>query len=100
MKISKKDRTIELLEELVKWTKVTSIPHVRALLLDILETAEEKIAYQGVTFDDVLLELGQEVFPVGGLFAGSEEGGEDACGLGRLGVGRARSPMMTAPFSR
>lgn len=46
MKISKKDRTIELLEELVKWTKVTSMPHVKKLLAEILVKPEEKIAYQ------------------------------------------------------
>jgi len=44
--MSKEDEMIELLEELVKWTKVTSIPHVKKLLLEILETPEEKIAYQ------------------------------------------------------
>lgn len=41
-----KDRMIELLEELVKWTKVTSIPSVRKLLLEILPKPEQKIAYQ------------------------------------------------------
>ena len=45
-KVSEKDRTIELLEELVKWTKVTSIPKVKKLLLEILSSPEEKIAYQ------------------------------------------------------
>ena len=37
---------IELLEELVKWTRVTSIPNVKKLLLEILTSPEEKIAYQ------------------------------------------------------
>lgn len=37
---------VELLEELVKWTRVTSIPHVKKLLLEILTTPEERIAYQ------------------------------------------------------
>lgn len=37
---------VELLEELVKWTRVTSIPHVKKLLLAILTTPEERIAYQ------------------------------------------------------
>ena len=37
---------IELLEELVKWTKVTSMPSVRKLLLEILPKPEQKIAYQ------------------------------------------------------
>lgn len=44
--MSKEDRMTELLEELVKWTKVTSIPKVKELLLDILESPEEMIAYQ------------------------------------------------------
>ena len=44
--MSKQDRMIELLEELLKWTKVTSIPRVKELLLGILESAEERIAYQ------------------------------------------------------
>jgi hypothetical protein len=37
---------IELLEELVKWTKVTSIPEVKNLLLNILKSPEEIVAYQ------------------------------------------------------
>jgi hypothetical protein len=41
-----RDRIVELLEELVKWTKVTSIPNVKKLLLEILPTPEEKLAYQ------------------------------------------------------
>lgn len=45
-KVSKEDRMIELLEELVKWTKVTSIPSVKKLLLEILPSPKEKIAYQ------------------------------------------------------
>jgi hypothetical protein len=45
-KTSKEDRMIELLEELVKWTKVTSIPKVKDLLLEILQSPQEKIAYQ------------------------------------------------------
>lgn len=51
-----KDRMIELLEELVKWTKVTSIPSVRKLLLEILPKPEQKIAYQasdGATIKEV-----------------------------------------------
>jgi FixJ family two-component response regulator len=46
MRLSKEDRMIELLEELVKWTRVTSIPNVKKLLLEILTSPEEKIAYQ------------------------------------------------------
>jgi len=37
---------IELLEELVRWVKVTSIPQVKNLLEEILSSSEEKIAYQ------------------------------------------------------
>jgi len=44
--MSKENRMIELLEELVKWAKVTSIPRVKKLLLEILKSPEEKIAYQ------------------------------------------------------
>lgn len=39
------DRMIELLEEMLKWMKVTSIPEVKKLLLDILPSDKEKIAY-------------------------------------------------------
>lgn len=41
----KKYRIIEILTEILKWIKVTSIPQVRKLLLDILRSNEEKIAY-------------------------------------------------------
>lgn len=44
--MSKEDKMIELLEELVKWTKVASIPKVKELLLGILESPEEIVAYQ------------------------------------------------------
>ena len=37
---------IELLDELVKWTKVTSIPKVKELLLSILKSPEEMVVYQ------------------------------------------------------
>jgi hypothetical protein len=46
VKIGKEDKMIELLEELVKWTKVTSIPNVKKILTAILVKPEEKIAYQ------------------------------------------------------
>lgn len=36
---------VELLEEIAKWTRVTSIPHVKTLLLEILPADSEKIAY-------------------------------------------------------
>ena len=44
--MSKEDKMIELLEELVKWTKVASIPKVKELLLGILESPEEIVGYQ------------------------------------------------------
>jgi hypothetical protein len=37
---------VELLEELVKWTRVTSFPKVKDLLIGILTSPEEKVAYQ------------------------------------------------------
>jgi hypothetical protein len=42
---SEEKRVIELLEELVKWTKVTSIPKVKELLEEFVKTSEEKMAY-------------------------------------------------------
>ena len=44
-KKDKQDRIIELLEEMLKWIKVTSIPQVKKLLLEILPSDEEKRAY-------------------------------------------------------
>ncbi|MCK4443485.1 MAG: hypothetical protein KAW09_03010 [Thermoplasmata archaeon] len=44
--MTNEDKMIELLEELVKWTRVTSIPHVKNLLSEILGSPEERIAYQ------------------------------------------------------
>ena len=41
--MSEKNRVADLLEELVKWTKVTSIPKVKELLLDTLSKPEEKV---------------------------------------------------------
>jgi hypothetical protein len=41
----KQDRIIDVLQEILKWTKVTSIPQVKKLLLDILPSNNEKIAY-------------------------------------------------------
>lgn len=38
----KEERVIELLEELVKWTKVTSIPKVREILDELVKSPEEK----------------------------------------------------------
>jgi len=44
-KIDKQDRMIELLEEMLRWMKVTNIPQVKKLLLDILPSDKERIAY-------------------------------------------------------
>lgn len=42
---TREDRMVELLGELVKWIKVTSIPKAKVLLEDMLKTPEEKLAY-------------------------------------------------------
>lgn len=39
------DRVVELLEELVKWTRVTSIPDVKKLLVETLQNDTDKLAY-------------------------------------------------------
>lgn len=44
--MSKENRIVELLEELVRWTRVTSFPKVKDLLNRILTSPEEKVAYQ------------------------------------------------------
>ena len=65
--MSKEDRTIELLEELVKWTKVTSIPNVKKLLLEILSKPKQKIAYQmsdGKTVREVAKQADVSVFTI------------------------------------
>jgi hypothetical protein len=41
----KQDQMIEILEEMLKWIKVTSLPQVKKLLSDILPSDKEKIAY-------------------------------------------------------
>jgi len=58
---------IKLLEELVKWTKVTSIPHVKKLLLEILASPKDKIAYQssdGKTRKEVAKQANVSVFTI------------------------------------
>lgn len=42
---SKENQVIEILKEILKWIKVTSIPQVKKLLLELLPSDEEKIAY-------------------------------------------------------
>lgn len=44
-KKDKQDIMIEILGEMLKWLKVTSIPQVKKLLSDILSSDKEKIAY-------------------------------------------------------
>jgi transposase-like protein len=44
-KMDKQDIIIELLGEMLKWIKVTNIPHVKTLLSEILPSDKEKIAY-------------------------------------------------------
>lgn len=39
-------RVVEILEELLKWMRFSSLPGVRKTLLDLLPTDEHKIAYQ------------------------------------------------------
>jgi len=41
--------TNRILNDLLKWTKVTSIPTVKALLESTLTTPEQKLAYQAST---------------------------------------------------
>lgn len=61
MKKMSKDRMIELLEELVKWTKITSIPKVKELLLEILTSPEEKIVYHSSDGEKTIRELAKLV---------------------------------------
>jgi hypothetical protein len=44
--MSDQERVIELLEELLKWTRIASIPKVKNTLIDMLPTTEERVAYQ------------------------------------------------------
>jgi hypothetical protein len=38
--------TVELLKEILKWTKVTNIPQVKSLLESTLASSEQRIAYE------------------------------------------------------
>jgi len=42
---TKDDRMVEVLTEILKWIKVTSIPNVRKLLEDTLDTDKAKLAF-------------------------------------------------------
>jgi len=44
--MSKENRIVELLEELVYWTKEATVPEIRQRLLTNLESPEEKTAYE------------------------------------------------------
>jgi len=45
VKKQEKDDIVEILREILKWIKVRSIPHVKKLLLELLPSDEEKLAY-------------------------------------------------------
>lgn len=66
-KKDKQDRMIEILEETLKWTRVTSIPQVKRLFLDILPSDKEKIAYH---FSDGA-HSGKDVAAVAGVATGT-----------------------------
>jgi hypothetical protein len=38
-------KMVELLKEILKWTKISSLPHVRQLLLELLPEDDNKVAY-------------------------------------------------------
>lgn len=44
--LSNDKRAIELLEELVKWTKATSIPKVREILEELVRSPSERVLYK------------------------------------------------------
>ena len=44
--VNKQDKVIELLEEILKWTRFQGIQNVKDVLLDALKTNKEKVAYQ------------------------------------------------------
>jgi hypothetical protein len=66
-KKDKQDRMIEILEETLKWIRVTSIPNVKKLLLDILPNDKERMAYH---FSDGK-HNGQEVATFAGVATGT-----------------------------
>jgi hypothetical protein len=52
---------LHVLKEILKWTKVTSIPHVKKLLEETLKTHEERFAYHlstGATSREIAPEVG------------------------------------------
>lgn len=50
---------VELLEELVMWMRVTSIPHVKKLLTEALPNDVDKIAYHNSDGERKLEEVGE-----------------------------------------
>ena len=44
--VDKQDKVIELLEEILKWTRFQGVQNVKAVLLDALKSDKEKVAYQ------------------------------------------------------
>jgi hypothetical protein len=68
-------RVVEILEELLKWTRFSSLSGVRQTLLDLLPTDEHKIAYQ---YSDG--KGSEEVAKLTGVGASSIHGG-GKCGL-------------------
>ncbi len=42
----KQDKVIELLEEILRWTRLQGVQNARAVLVDALETDAHKVAYQ------------------------------------------------------
>jgi len=39
-------KSVEILKELLKWVKITSLPQVKKMLLELLPSDDKKIAYQ------------------------------------------------------
>jgi hypothetical protein len=55
------DNELDVLREILKWTKVTSIPYVKKLLEEILESDKERLAYHlstGLTAKEIALQVG------------------------------------------
>lgn len=54
---------LDVLREILKWTKVTSIPHVKKLLEETLESDQEKLAYHlstGLTTREISSQVGKD----------------------------------------
>lgn len=44
--VDRQDKVIELLEEILKWTRFQGVQNLKAVLLDNLRSDKEKVAYQ------------------------------------------------------